>query len=34
MALGYPDESVEVNKFSPGRIKTEEFVTYVDKLAD
>lgn len=34
MALGYPDNSVEVNTFSPERIKAEEFVTFVDRLAD
>jgi hypothetical protein len=34
MALGYPDNSVEVNTFSPERIKVEEFVTFVERLAD
>ena len=34
MALGYPDNSVEVNTFSPERIKAEEFVTFVERLAD
>jgi nitroreductase len=34
MALGYPDNSAEVNTFSPERIKAEEFVTFVERLAD
>ena len=33
MALGYPDPDDPVNTFAPERMKLEEFVTFVERLA-
>jgi nitroreductase len=32
MALGYPDPDEKVNEFTPDRMPTSEFVTFVDGL--
>jgi nitroreductase len=32
MALGYPDPSEKVNTFTPDRMPTSEFVTFVGEL--
>ncbi len=32
MALGYPDPNQKVNTFTPDRIPTGEFVTFVEEL--
>jgi hypothetical protein len=30
MSLGYPDPNAKVNTFTPSRMPTREFVTFVD----
>jgi nitroreductase len=34
MALGYPDLGNKVNRFSPERMRVEEFTTFVERLQD
>jgi nitroreductase len=34
MSLGYPDPNAKVNSFTPDRMATHEFVTFVDNLND